>query len=202
VSAQIFLEGGGDSKDLHRQCREGFRKLLERCGFKGRMPELKACGGRTAAFRDFKIQQGRASAGTFIGLLVDSEDPVDDPEKPWRHLESRERSPVRPAGAADEQAFLMTTSMETWIVCDLATLQQHYGSKLQVSALPAPSNLEQRERGKVQKALEHATRNCSNAYAKGQRSFDVLGKLDPDTLAEHLPSFARMRRILNAKLGS
>ena len=26
----IYLEGGGDSKELHTRCREGFRKLLEK----------------------------------------------------------------------------------------------------------------------------------------------------------------------------
>ena len=35
VSASIYLEGGGDSKELHIRCREGFRKLLENCGFQG-----------------------------------------------------------------------------------------------------------------------------------------------------------------------
>lgn len=59
-----------------------------------------------------------------------------------------------------------------------------------------------RARGEVQKALERATQNCSNPYGKGRRSFEILGKLDPDSLEQHLPSFARMRRILTAKLGS
>ena len=42
--------------------------------------------------------------------------------------------------------------------------------------------------------------NCSNAYAKGKRFFEVLGKLDPATLAQHLPSFVRLQRILRSKL--
>lgn len=84
MSAIIFLEGGGDSEVLRSRCREGFRKLLERCGLD------------TRKFR--------------------------------------------------------------------------------------------------------ATRNCKNAYAKGKRSFEILGKLDPDVLAKHLPSFSRVRRILKEKL--
>ena len=48
--------------------------------------------------------------------------------------------------------------------------------------------------------LVHATRNCSNAYAKGKRSFEVLGKLTPDTLDKYLPSFVRVCRILQANL--
>ena len=32
VGARIYLEGGGDSKDGKVRCREGFRKLLKKCG--------------------------------------------------------------------------------------------------------------------------------------------------------------------------
>jgi hypothetical protein len=71
---------------------------------------------------------------------------------------------------------------------------------LQVSALPPLNGLEDRPRHSVQDKLMHATRNCSKAYAKGKRSFEVLGKLDPGVLASYLPSFVRVRRILNARL--
>lgn len=66
--------------------------------------------------------------------------------------------------------------------------------------MPPLTDLEERRRDDVQNRLVHATRNCSNAYAKGKRSFEVLEKLDPTTLAQQLPSFARVRRILNDKL--
>ncbi len=94
----------------------------------------------------------------------------------------------------------MTTCMETWIVADRATLSDHYESKLQDSALPALDNLESRSRQEVQQKLAHATRNCQNAYAKGKRSFAVLGKLSPSALKEHLPSFRRAVRILENEL--
>jgi hypothetical protein len=60
--------------------------------------------------------------------------------------------------------------------------------------------LEQRPRHAIQDQLVHATRNCKNAYKKGKRSFDLLGKLSPDVLQQHLPSFARARMILNVNL--
>lgn len=105
-----------------------------------------------------------------------------------------------PSGATNEQALFMTTCMETWIVADRATLAEHYGTDLQESALPALHNLEGRARDAVQDALSHATSKCRNAYMKGKRSFEVLGKLDPAVLAKHLPSFVRVRRILDASL--
>ncbi|RZN33975.1 MAG: hypothetical protein EF813_10425 [Methanosarcinales archaeon] len=48
----------------------------------------------------------------------------------------------------------------------------------------------------IQKRLFHATRDCSNAYKKGKRSFAVLEKLSPNELESHLVSFVRVKRIL------
>ena len=195
----IFIEGGGDSKELHIRCREGFRKLLEQCGFVGRMPKLVACGGRSAAYGDFVCAHKKANPGSFIALLVDSEDRVADIEAPWTHLFNRDRW-KRPQDTKDEQVLLMTTCMETWIVSDRETLRDHYGNQLQESALPALVDLESRSRDAVQDALVHATRDCSNAYRKGKRSFAILGKLTPATLATHLPSFDRAKKLLYENL--
>jgi hypothetical protein len=90
VSSTIYLEGGGDSKELHVRCREGFRKLLERSGFTVRMPRLVACGGRNAAFEDFKTDHGAKGTSDYMALLIDSEEPVKDKEAPWDHLKARD----------------------------------------------------------------------------------------------------------------
>jgi hypothetical protein len=199
VSSTIYLEGGGDSRDLQIRCREGFRKLLERCGYKGRLPKLVACGGRGAAFDAFKTALAHARKADFVALWIDSEDPMSDIEATWEHLQARDHWD-RPKGATNEQVLLMSTCMETWIVADRATLAEHYGAELQESALPALHDLENRARDAIQNALTHATRNCRNAYTKGKRSFEILGQLDPAMLSKYLPSFVRIRRILDASL--
>jgi len=140
-----------------------------------------------------------AAESDFVAFWIDSEDPVADIETTWEHLQARDHWD-RPNGASNEQVLLMTTCMETWIIADRATLAKHYGSDLQASALPALHKLEERDRQAIQDALAHATRKCSNAYTKGKRSFDVLGQLDPATLSKYLPSFVRVRRILDASL--
>jgi hypothetical protein len=201
VSAYIYIEGGGtgaQSKDVDIRCREGFRRLLENCGFQGRMPRLVACGGRDAAFSDFTVAHSSANAD-FVALWIDSEDPLADLEAAWTHLQARDQW-AQPSGAIDEQVLFMTTCMETWLVADRAALNEHFGNNLQDSALPPLNNLESRNRHDVQDKLMHATRGCSNAYAKGQRSFEVLGKLNSDVLKQHLPSFVRVCRILNSRL--
>jgi hypothetical protein len=202
VSATIYLEGGAsgaDSKDLQIRCREGFRKLLEKCNFKGRLPRLFACGSRDAAFDDFRIALATKGTGDYVALWIDSEDPLTDVEATWEHLKRRDNW-TQPAGATDEQVLFMTTCMETPIAADHAALTEHYGARLQRSALPPLVHLENRPRHDVQDKLVHATRNCTNAYAKGRRSFEVLARLTPATLDEHLPSFVRTRRILDREL--
>jgi hypothetical protein len=201
VSGFIYIEGGGTaahSKQADIRCREGFRKLLETCGFQGRMPRLVACGGRNAALNDFAVAHSSVKAG-FVALWIDSEEPLADLEAAWMHLTMHDNW-KQPAGTVDDQVLFMTTCMETWIVADRAALREHFGKELQDSALPPLNNLESRHRHDVHDKLMHATRDCSNAYAKGLRSFEILGKLNPEILGQHLPSFVRVCRILNARL--
>ena len=201
MSAEIFLEGGGNRNFDRARCREGFRKLFEKCGFKGDKPKFVACGPRNKAYDDFKTAHSKASLGDFIGLLVDSEDPADDVEKTWQHVAQRpgDRWP-KPNGADDEQLLLMTTSMETWIVTDRDTLIAHFGSSFKPSALPSLQDMEQRTRSAILDALEKASSDCPGPYRKGPKSFELLGKINPDVLQQHLPSFRRARLVLNSKL--
>ena len=199
MSAHIYVEGGGDSKELHARCREGFRKLLEQCGFKGRLPRLTASGGCTEVFSDFETAHDNNAVGDFVAMWLDSEEPLYDLDATLQHLKSHDRwNP--PAGAVNNQVLLMTTCMETWIVADRVTLRECYGSELRESALPSLVGLEKLKRHEVLDKLVRATRRCSNAYAKGKRSFQILGKLSPVTLKRYLPSFVRAHGILDEQL--
>ena len=202
----IYVEGGGDSKELHARCREGFRKLIEKAGFKGRMPGIVACGGRQQAFDMFRTALGKGQ-GFHPILLVDSEDPVDaqnelssDSAAAWNHLQSRDGW-TRPHGTNDDQAQMMVTCMETWIMSDRQALRKVFGARLQVSALLPVDDLEQRSRSDVQLALENATHNCGHnkAYRKGRRSFQVLAELNPGTLMD-LPHFKLLIQALTSHL--
>ena len=199
MSAKIYIEGGGDdSKELHVRCREGFRRLLERCGFKGRMPPLVACGGRGATYSDFATALAGANPGDYVAMLVNSEYPVANIEKTWEHLKQRDNWD-RPAGADDEHVLLMTTCMETWIATDRRALRAHFGAGLQESAIPV-TNMESRSRHAIQDTLARATRNCKAPYVKNKKAFELVGKLDPSALRPALPSFVRSERVLERKL--
>jgi hypothetical protein len=197
VSAHIYIEGA-ESKQDQILCRQAFSKLFEKAGFAGRLPRTTACGSRNAAFGDFCTRHSTAGAGDFIALLIDSEDPLRDLNAAWSHLHRRDGW-QRPAGASDEQVLFMTTCMESWIAADRPTLRRVYGAQLQESALPPLHDLEGRPRHEVLDALVHATRECTNKYRKGRRSFLILGELEPGAL-QALPSFARAFQILDRRL--
>ena len=199
MTRTIYVEGGGDSKELHTRCREAFTRLFEGCGFSGRMPRFFACGSREDAFDDFRTAHCLSSRDAYVCMLIDSEDPVADINQPWTHLKQRDGWD-KPESADDGQVFLMVTCMETWIVADPGGLRHHYKQHLQQSALPPVSALELRDRHEIQNSLAHATRKCQNAYKKGKRSFEVLGRLSPEELKKNLPSFARMISILDERL--
>ena len=163
------------------------------------MPRLFIAGGREAAYDDFRLAHNRAPAGDYVALLIDSEDLVADVNATWAHLRNRDGWP-RPPGADDDQVLLMTTCMETWLVADPDALAERYGPGFQASALPPLNNLESRNRDDVLRGLENATRQCPIRYAKGPESFTALGKIRPDRIQQHLPSFQRARRTLDARL--
>ena len=200
MGAFIFIEGGGDSKELHIECRRAFRCLLEKSGFAGRMPRLVACGGRNAAYDDFTTAHENTGAGNYVALLVDSEDPVKNICSTWDHLEKRDGW-KRPESAEDEQVLFMTTCMETWIIADRQNLRSFFGSCLQESALPSLHNVENTDRHAVQKALTQATRTCKKSYKKGKVSFELVQQINPASLnIDELPSFQRVVDILKSRL--
>ena len=203
MKAVIYIEGGAtgaNTRAVSSACREAFRKLFNRMGFKGRQPRLVDCGFRDDVYEAFKTAN-ESKKWDWVAMWIDSEDPLADVEHAWKHLATVQTVSKwkKPKGATDDQVLLMTTCMETWIVADRAALRAHFGNELRENSLPPSNNLEQRDRHKVQDQLEQATKNCQNAYIKNKRSYAVLANLNPEVLAK-LPSFARTSRILEEKL--
>ena len=61
--------------DVERVAAE-FTDLLEKSGFRGRMPRIVALGGRDSVYEGFRAAHGRASGSDYVAMLVDSEDRV------------------------------------------------------------------------------------------------------------------------------
>lgn len=204
MRAYIYIEGGAsgpNSKNLTIRCQQAFRTLLDRMGIKGKKLRLKACGGRNSVYDDFCTAH-RMNRGGYVAMWIDSEEPMFNIDQAWKHLAevTTVSAWTKPQGATDDQVLFMTTCMETWIVADRAALQKHYKQELNGNPLPHTNSIESRGRHEIQQALETATKDCRNSYAKGKRSFDILVKLNPVVLKQSLPSFARIIRILEDKL--
>ncbi|HEY5953772.1 MAG TPA: DUF4276 family protein [Terrimicrobiaceae bacterium] len=209
MSAYIYIEGGASgpnndgssSKYLTIACQKAFHSLLAKMGFTERQPRLVPCGGRGKVYDRFCIEHATGKA-SYAAMLLDAEEPMANIEQAWKHLAEVRTVPAwsRPESAEDEQVLFMTTCMETWVATDRVTLRAHYGQKLNENPLPALPNIENRSREAVFLALVTATRDCLNGYAKGKRSSEVLEKLNPVVLRQHLPSFVRVERILKTKL--
>jgi hypothetical protein len=199
---KLYVEGGGRSKEHQARCREGFSKLIGKAGFTGRMPAIVAGGSRNDAYRAFTIAQ-RGQGDVYPLLLVDSEDPVtaadESPDSPmaWDHLARRDGW-ERPSIATNDQAQLMTTCMESWLIADSQTLQQHFGANFRANALPDNANLESVTRQAIQQSLLEATKDCGRQkmYRKGDASFQILAKLNPAHLERRLLHFRRFLQTL------
>lgn len=202
----IFLEGSGDSREQRIVCRRAFQKLCEKMGFKGKMPTFIPCGTRNRAYKDF-INSLKLNPQAINILLVDSEDPVKnlspDPHSDiaWIHLNLRDGW-IRPADTEPYQALIMATSMETWIATDREALKNFFGKDFQENALPSLPTIESQHRKDIFHKLEHATRNCTKKYQKGDTSFKILETLDPAILHQNLSQFQRLKATLDIVLST
>ena len=169
------------------------------------MPRIVAGGAREKTFSSFKTALAGGSVTPL--LLVDSESPVletsetPDSSAAWAHLQREDRW-QRPAAAQEDQAQLMVTCMETWILGDRGALRNAFGSALLESAPPPENDLEARSRDQVLEALRRATKAAGprKTYDKGRRSFQLLAVADPQQLKQHLPHFRRLLETLHRRL--
>lgn len=200
----IYLEGSGPKREQQARCRKAFQELCKKMGYEGKMPTFKASGTREQAYEDFKNALKRNPQAINI-LVVDSEDPVKnlspDPhsDTAWIHLNLRDGW-IRPTDTQPYQALIMATSMETWIATDKEALKNFFGKDFQENALPSLPTIETQHRKDIFHKLEHATRNCTKKYQKGDTSFKILETLDPKTLHQHLTQFQRLKAALDIVL--
>lgn len=199
----LYVEGGGHRAALNAQLRKGFRELLLKASLAGRLPRVVACGPRDRAYRNFRqaVREGK----DFPVLLVDSEVTIQDRHQPpissgvWHHLLSNDRW-MRPQQAADDQAQLMVTSMETWLVADRQALMDYFPGLI-AGRLPPVEELERRSTEEIIQALKRSTESSTKGrYNKSHHSFALLGLLNPTELERRLPHFRRFIEAMHARL--
>ena len=127
VSVRLYVEGGGDGQLLDTLFREGWRRFFEEAGLAGKMPRVVRGQGRTQTFDMFSTAVATAQPGDLPLMLVDSEDSVLPGNSVWQHLKARDGWD-KPAGALEDQAFLMVQLMETWFLADRDLLRSYFGA--------------------------------------------------------------------------
>ena len=100
MNVKVYVEGGGDRRELRTKCRQSFSSFFREAGLDERLPRVIACGSRQQAYDRFCSAVAHRS-GDFNFLLVDSEGPVQ--AAPWEHLAQRDGWD-RPSSARDESA--------------------------------------------------------------------------------------------------
>jgi hypothetical protein len=191
---KIFVEGGGDNNDQHREFRQGLRLFLEKAGIKGRMPRIVACGGRQTAFDDY---QAEIEGGNSAYLLVDSEEAVADAFQkgedmtkwnPWGHLKQRTGDKWdKPEKAKDTDCHLMVQCMENWFLADSQALSDFFKKEFKEKKLPTNKPIETIGKTEAYDALEAATKECKATYSKGGNSFKILAEIDPAKVTSASP---------------
>ncbi|WP_438945729.1 DUF4276 family protein [Sediminibacterium sp.] len=208
---KVYVEGGGDSNALRTACRAGFAEFLKKTGLIGKMPRIVACGSRKDAYDSYCIA---IEKGEDALLLVDSEaavnaiaqNPPNDPLKwqPWIHLDEREGDKwPRPDIATDLQCHLMVECMESWFLADRNALKSFFGNGFKENQLPPETNaIENITKNEIFQSLTNATSECKTKakYGKGEHSFKLLSKIDPNKIITASPWAKRFVCELKRKM--
>lgn len=199
VSIKIYIEGGGEGKDLDSRFREAWTKFFKAAGFEGKMPRPVRGKGRGNTYDLFSTAIQNNQSKDLPLLLLDSEDALAANHSTWQHLKTRDGFD-KPNKANDEHAYLMVHVMETWLLADIESLQTYFGSKFKPAKIPAWTDLEAVPKPNIFEALKNATADCEKQYGKGKISFEVLGSIDPKKVKERCPNAKRFLDYLAKKL--
>lgn len=185
VTATLYIEGGGEGRELGARFREGWNEFFKSAGV-GNKTQIVRGGTRQQTFDRFATAVEVGRPDTVPILLVDSEAPVAARNSVWQHLHTRD-SWSQPSDADDDQAFLMVQIMETWFLADRVALRRYFGARFRQNALKHCPDLERVPKSAVDDVLRRATASCSKRYSKGKVSFELLAQIDPSLVENECP---------------
>ncbi len=195
VSIKIYIEGGGEGKDLDSRFREDWTKFFQAAGLAGKMPRPVRGKGRKNTCDLFCTAIQNAKPEELPLLLLDREDAIADGHTVWQRLKTRDGWD-KPVKADDRHAYLMVQLMETWFLADPDTLKAHFGKNFEQNKIPAWPNFEAISKPIIFETLAKAT---DGQFAKGKVSFEVLSKTHPQKVAEKSPQAKRLLDFLQMR---
>ena len=196
MTATLYIEGGGERKDLRVRFLKGWRTFFDAADV-GRRTKIVRGGSRNETFKRFTSAVRGRPADTLPLLLVDSEGPVQAGHSPWQHLRARDGW-NKPDETGEDQAFLMVQFMETWFLADTDGLRRYFGSEFSGRGIKQWPELEAVPKDTVLKALAQATAACGKTYEKGKISFELLAHIDPARVKATCPHAKALLERLTA----
>ncbi|MCX6052237.1 MAG: DUF4276 family protein [Campylobacterales bacterium] len=182
MKTTIYIEGGGKTKYLKSELRQGFKLLFQSSGLDGKQLKIVASGSRNEAYSDFATAFKNIKSGETVLLLVDSEDIVSASTK-WEHVVLRDSWTKL---GTEENIFFMVVCMESWFLADTTGVEDFFGQNFDASKLPKNINREAIDKKQLYDGLKKATKNTSKGeYGKGQHSFKILTHLDGRKIEQH-----------------
>jgi hypothetical protein len=193
TAIQVFVEGGGNSRDEQTEIRRGFATLFSKLLGVRAKPKVVCSGSRNQAFKEWE-RAIKTHPETLSLLLVDSEGPILPGVDPWDHVSKRAGDThwQKPPHIDDDCLFFMVQTMEAWFMADKQALVSFYGTKhFQVTALPDRPNVENIPKQELEKTLAHASRDTTKGAYEKSHGFAIVGLLDPTKVRAASPHAAR-----------
>ena len=206
-TVQVFVEGGGSGNtQQHSDFRHGWSTFLSELRIIAQdngYESLKIVRGkgRAMTFESFKKHK-KKSPDDLCVLLVDSETSAPFTTNVWDIVRNHEGDGwQKPAWATEQHLYLMAHFVETWLLTDQEALRTFFRKGFNAKPLPT-TDLENRSKGDVNKALHEATKNAQRgAYRHGQ-AHEIIELVCPErvkTLSHGKRLFEEMNQLLTKR---
>ena len=196
MSQTIYVEGGGNGRELKVKCRKGFRTFFCKTALARQMPKIVACGSRQNTFKRFQIALARAANNDSIVMLVDSEAVARPGIGTRAHLHTCDKWDC-PPGATEDNVHLIVVCMESWFLADLDTLANFFGQGFNRNVFPARNDVENIPLCDIEDYLERSTRQSEKRnFDKSHHSFDILARIRPNMVTAASPHAKRLVDML------
>lgn len=200
---RVYIEGGAEGRTADSDFRRGWKKFLTELHETARnngYHSLEVVRGkcRGNAFHLFKTHMKNCPDDLCV-LLADSETEVPEGTCVWDTVAQRDGDKwQRPHWASERHLFLMVVFIETWLLTDPEALQAYFKRNFDARPLPT-TNLEQRSKDDVERALKKATENCRNGPYRHGQAHEIIENVRPEkvkTLRHGLRLFEELGNLI------
>ena len=200
---RIYIEGGAEGKTADSDFRRGWKKFLTEIHGIARINgyhslEIVRGKGRDNTFHRFKTHN-KEFPNDLCVLLADSETNVPAGSCVWDIVAQREGDNwQRPNWASERHLYLMVMFVETWLLTDPEALQNFFKKNFDAKHLPT-TNLEERSKDNVERALKQATEKCKNGPYRHGQAHEIIEIVRPErvqTLRHGLRLFRELANLI------